>query len=158
MKKIVRLTEQDLVRLVKKVINEQSLINLSGKETDSKKTDSRTNPYWKQLESKLLALGFTKKEDHIVNKAAKFNMFGYPNVDFYRCTMSNRSGIEVIYPFYSADYTGDYYPEFVEVNGIPKERIKNPSCVGSPPNEDMPHLKVKCIDYITQLVSSSIKK
>lgn len=157
MKKVIRLTEDDLTRLVKRVIKEQSIINLTGEETDPKKTDCKTNPYWKQLESKLIGLGFTKNQEHIVKKAGKFNLGGYPNVDFYRCTMSHKSGIEVSYPLYMPDFTGDYYPDFVDVDGIPEQKFKNLSCVGSP-DIDRPRLKVKCVDYIYQLVSSSIKK
>lgn len=43
MKKIVRLTESDLTRLVKRVIKEQSLMNIVRNETDPKKTDCKTN-------------------------------------------------------------------------------------------------------------------
>jgi hypothetical protein len=73
MAKIIRLTESDLTRLVKRVIKEQSLINIVRNETDPKKTDCKTNPYWKQLEPKLLSLGFTKKEEHFEKKANRLN-------------------------------------------------------------------------------------
>jgi hypothetical protein len=158
MKKIVRLTESDLKRLVKRVIKEQSLINIVRNETDPKKTDCRTNPYWKQLEPKLLSLGFTKKEEHIEKKADRLNIGGYPNVDYYRCSLSHKSGIEIRYPFDMADFTGDYYPDFVEVEGIPEQiMFKNSACVGSPQMEDSPNLKVKCVDYIYGLMAKAIQ-
>ena len=158
MKKIVRLTESDLTRLVKRVIKEQSLINIVRNETDPKKTDCKTNSYWKQLEPKLLSLGFTKKEEHIEEKANRFNLGGYPNIDFTQCTMSHRSGIEVTYPLSYLDYTGDYYPDFVEVEGIPKQvMFKNSACVGSPPAEPFQELKVKCVDYIYGLMVKAIQ-
>ena len=158
MKKIVRLTESDLKRLVKRVIKEQSLINIVRNETDPKKTDCRTNPYWKQLEPKLLSLGFTKKEQHFKEKADRLNIGGYPNIDFTQCTMSHSSGIEVTYPLSYLDYTGDYYPDFVEVEGIPKQvMFKNSACVGSVPEEGRPELKVKCVNYIYGLISNAIK-
>ncbi len=163
MKKIVRLTESDLTRLVKRVIKEQSLMNIFRKETDPKKTDCKTNPYWKQLEPKLLSLGFTKKEEHIEKKRF-FKIGGYPNIDFTECTMSHRSGIEVSYPLSMLDYTGDYYPDFVQIEGIRgisyrqpgvdnQKMFKNASCVGIPVDSDRPALKIKCVDYIYQLIS-----
>ena len=158
MKKIIRLTESDLTKLVKRAIKEQSLINVFPNETDPKKTDCKTNPYWKQLEPKLLSLGFTKKEKRIKNNAAKLNINAYPNIDFIECTMSHSSGIEVIYPLSYLDYTNDYYPDFVEVEGIPKQVVfKNSACVGSVPEEGKPELKVKCVDYIYGLISNAIK-
>ncbi len=159
MKKIIRLTESDLTRLVKRVIKEQSVFNIIRNETDPKKTDCRTNPYWKKLESKLLSLGFTKKEEHIEKKAGRFNLGGYPNVDYYRCTLSHKSGIEVRYPFDMPDFSGDYYPDFVEVEGIPEQvMFKNSACVGSTPAmADRPNLKVKCVDYIYGLIANAIK-
>ena len=158
MKKVIRLTESDLTRLVRRVIKEQSIINIGKDETDPKKTDCRTNPYWKQLESKLLSMGFSKSERHVVKKAGTINFGGYPNVNFYECTMTHKSGVKVMYPFYAPDYTADYYPEFVDVEGLPVGIDEKSSCVGSPEGEDMPHLKVKCVSYIAKLISSSIKK
>jgi hypothetical protein len=56
------------------------------------------------------------------------------------------------------DYTNDYYPDFVEVEGIPEQiMFKNSACVGSPQMEDIPNLKVKCVDYIYGLISNAIK-
>lgn len=37
MKKVIRLTESDLTRLVRRVIKEQSIINIGKDETDPKK-------------------------------------------------------------------------------------------------------------------------
>ena len=145
---------------VKPMVNEQSIINIGGDETDPKKTDCRTNPYWKQLESKLLSMGFSKSERHVVKKAGTINFGGYPNVDFYECRMTHISGVEVNYPFYAPDYTGDYYPELVDVDvdGMPVELDEKSSCVGSPLGEDIPRLKVRCVDYNAKLISSLLKK
>lgn len=61
MKKIVRLTESDLVRVINRVINEQLI-----KSTD-KKIDAASNKEWVSLKSKLIPMGFKvtySKEDY----------------------------------------------------------------------------------------------
>lgn len=50
MKKIVRLTENDLIRIVKRVINEQTSVE-----------EGRNNPLWVDLVSKLKTLSFQPK-------------------------------------------------------------------------------------------------
>lgn len=157
MKKIVKLTESDLMRIVKRVINEQPSSNLDKK--DPEKTDCRTNSYWKQLEPKLLSLGFKKNEKHHKYKGFIFGP-DYPDYDFYECTMTHPQGVSISYPLFWPDYTGDYYSNFVDVQnlGFDSNKLKNTSCLGRVPDEDGSYLKVSCIDYILQLAKESIKK
>jgi hypothetical protein len=154
MKKIVRLTESDLTRLVKRIVLE------TNEENKPKKTDATTNPYWKQLVPKLKALGFTEKLERFNKKQPLINIGGYPDIDFTLSRMIHKSGVEVSYPFSMLDYTGDYYPDYIDIRdaGYDPEKLKNKSCVGKPDKEDYTlAVKIQCVDYIYGLILKSIQ-
>jgi len=65
MKKIVRLTESDLVRIVKRVIHEQPLIK--GRD---EKMDARLNADWKKLSSTLRSMGFKLTDTYEIEDAS----------------------------------------------------------------------------------------
>jgi hypothetical protein len=160
MKKVIRLTESDLMRIVKRVIKES--------DGEVKKTDAKTNQYWNQLKPRLKALGFNSKVDHIVNERSYFNIGGYPSVDFYSEVMTHPSGITITYPADKMDYTGDYYPNFVEINGsknwnqsshLPTFVDGSSPCIGSIIQSEPDSgkgFKVSCGDYIVKVVTKAI--
>ena len=160
MKKVIRLSESDLMRIVKRVINES--------DGQVKKTDAKTNQYWKQLKPRLKALGFNSKVEHIVDKHSFPNIGGYPDVDFYSEIMTHPSGIVITYPANMLDYTGDYYPNFVEINGsknwnksshLPTFVDGSSPCIGSVLQSEPDSGKgfnVSCGDYIVKVVTKAI--
>ena len=160
MKKVIRLSESDLMRIVKRVINES--------DGQVKKTDAKTNQYWKQLKPRLKALGFNSKVEHIVDKRSFPNIGGYADVDFYSEIMTHPSGIVITYPANMMDYTGDYYPNFVEFYGpknwntstrLPTFIDGSSPCIGSilpSEPESGKGFKVSCGDYIVKVVTKAI--
>lgn len=157
MKKVIRLTESDLARIVKRVIKEQSIINLGG-ETDPKKTDAKTNQNWKKLEPMLINLGFKKKLNHIVEGGGIINIGGYPNVDYWEAEMTHPSGYMVYYPPFN-DSTGDYNPQHVgdSKGQLPAIISKtNPSCMSEDKSSGSIGVKVGCTDAIIRAVKKII--
>jgi len=65
MKKIIRLTENDLIRIVKRAINEQPLIK--GRD---KNLDARLNADWKKLSSALSSMGFKFADEYEIDEAS----------------------------------------------------------------------------------------
>jgi hypothetical protein len=155
MKKIVRLTESDLTRLVKRIVLE------TNEENKPKKTDATTNPYWKQLVPKLKALGFTEKVERFNRKHGLINIGGYPDIDFTQSLMIHKpTGVQVKYPYSTLDSTGDYYPDYIDMrySGYDLKKLKNTSCVGTPDkNDNTLAIKIQCVDYIYGLILKSIQ-
>ena len=125
----------------------------------NKKTDATNNPYWKQLSAKLKSLGFTEKLTHRKYERDLIDM--YPSYDYTESEMTHKSGIKVRYPESWLDYTGDYYPDYIDLYGAgikPYENLKNKSCLGEPDKEESTlGVKIQCVDYIYGLIVKAIQ-
>ena len=101
MKKIVRLTESDLVRIVKRVVYEQPLIK--GRD---EKMDARLNADWKKLSSTLRSIGFKLTNTYEIGEASPnpldliYKEFG--TAEEYTL-VKNGIGIKVIWPSNAVD-------------------------------------------------------
>jgi hypothetical protein len=122
-----------------------------------KKTDATSNPYWKQLGPKLKSLGFTEKLTRHKEKQPMINIGGYPDIDFVQSVMTHQSGIQVSYPYTMLDYTGDYYPDYVDISGMDMKNLKNPSCMGKPDESSDMKVKVQCMDLIYSMLAKMVR-
>lgn len=84
MKKIVRLTESDLVRIVKKVISEQSMT--------PKKMEGRNNPSWIKLVSTLKNLPYPPR-------VLTFNSYDDPSIPSQSLNWGTAKGANGVYAF-----------------------------------------------------------
>lgn len=108
MRKIVKLTESDLVRIVKRVINENDDLN------DPLK-DARGNKFWKELKPELQRLGFRSLGLKRHKQISTFEI-PYPDMDSTVETMvSKDNNITISYPPTGDDFDQLAHPNWVNI-------------------------------------------
>ena len=174
MKKIVRLTESDLARIVRRIISEQVPpgVNPTLKPNLDTK-DALNGTDWKNLESELRKLGFKGSAKRIPAEKETFSrnvskyVFGYDlQKEFWHIEMIGPKNIKIKYPHWMPDYDTTYYPNYVYIYDLPSKTKTGQkpfipkSCE---PNEsdlswdgDHGSLKVGCKTAILQLIKQYI--
>jgi hypothetical protein len=134
--------------------------------------DAKNNPNWKKIKDKLIPMGFTVKGENISTRLSSPNPID-TKINFYRETLTHGKDkiISLEYPLSMLDYTGNFYPEYVEIDYgmgstinvlMPFKGINNKACTGELEQyEDAAErggVKIQCVDYIMQIVNGLLKK